>query len=269
MMGSVHKIVTRHGNQIAFTIEGDGPWLTLSHSLASNMGMWKPQLPLLTKQFKVLRFDTRGHGQSSAPPYPYTLNDLAQDAYDLFQELKIERTHWLGLSMGGMIGQTLILNHPNLFTSLVLADTTSKRPENAQQMWGERIAQAKAGGMPSMVDSTLTRWFSDDFCKANPTIIQEISEGIANTSLNGFCGCCEAISQIDTLNRLSEIVCPTLILVGERDHGTPPQMSRAMKEKMINAQLHEIPNAGHISNVEQPEIFNRHLLNFYRQNNFL
>ncbi len=137
------------------------------------MGMWKPQLPLLTKQFKVLRFDTRGHGQSSAPPDHYTLNDLAQDAYDLFQELKIERTHWLGLSMSGMIGQTLILKHPHLFASLVLADTTNKRPENAQQMWGERIAQAKAGGMLSMIDSTLAQWFSDDFRKENPTIFKK------------------------------------------------------------------------------------------------
>lgn len=231
--------------------------------------MWNPQMALLTKYFKVLRFDTRGHGSSSAPSDPYTLDDLAQDSYDVFEALGIKRTHWLGLSMGGMIGQTLILKHPQLFASLVLADTTSKRPDNARQMWGERIAQAKSEGMSAMVGSTLKRWFDDDFRKNNPVIIQEIAEGIATTSVNGFCGCCEAISHINTFDRLNEITCPTLIMVGERDHGTPPHMARSMKEKMPNAQFHEIPNAGHISNIEQPEIFNQYLMDFYRLNHFL
>ena len=265
----MNHILTSHGNQIAYSVEGDGPWLTLSHSLASNMSMWNPQMALLTKYFKVLRFDTRGHGSSSAPSDPYTLDDLAQDSYDVFEALGIKRTHWLGLSMGGMIGQTLILKHPQLFASLVLADTTSKRPDNARQMWGERIAQAKSEGMSAMVGSTLKRWFDDDFRKNNPVIIQEIAEGIATTSVNGFCGCCEAISHINTFDRLNEITCPTLIMVGERDHGTPPHMARSMKEKMPNAQFHEIPNAGHISNIEQPEIFNQYLMDFYRLNHFL
>jgi 3-oxoadipate enol-lactonase len=265
----MNEILTSNGNRIAYAIEGDGPWLTLSHSLASNMRMWYPQIPLLTKHFKVLRFDTRGHGNSSAPSDPYTLDDLAQDVFDVFQSLGIDRTHWLGLSMGGMIGQTLILKYPQLFESLVLADTTSRRPDNAKQMWGERIAQAKTKGMEAMVESTLKRWFADDFRKNNPIIMQEIAAGIATTSVNGFCGCCEAISHINTFERLNEISCPTLIMVGEHDHGTPPHMARSMKEKMPNAQFHEIPNAGHISNIEQPEIFNQNLMNFYRQNNFL
>lgn len=226
-------------------------------------------MPLLTKHFKVLRFDTRGHGQSSAPIDPYTLDELALDAYELLQSLAIERTHWLGLSMGGMIGQTLALKYPQLFHSLVLADTTSKRPDNAIQMWGERIAKAKAQGMLAMVDSTLARWFEEDYRKANPIIIQAISEGITGTSVNGFAGCCEAISHINTFDRLHEITCPTLIMVGENDHGTPPHMAQAMKEKMPDASFFEIPNAGHISNVEQSAIFNQHLMNFYQRYNFL
>lgn len=226
-------------------------------------------MPLLTKHFKVLRFDTRGHGQSSAPIDPYTLDDLALDAYELLQSLAIERTHWLGLSMGGMIGQTLVLKYPQLFHSLVLADTTSKRPDNAIQMWGERIAKAKTQGMLAMVDSTLARWFEEDYRKANPIIIQEISEGITSTSVNGFAGCCEAISHINTFDRLHEITCPTLIMVGEHDHGTPPHMAQAMKEKIPDASFFEIPNAGHISNVEQSAIFNQHLMNFYQRYSFL
>ncbi len=265
----MNSFTTSQGNQIAYLIEGQGQWLTLSHSLASNMSMWQPQMSLLTKHFKVLRFDTRGHGQSSAPSDLYTLDDLALDASELLQSLGIEHTHWLGLSMGGMIGQTLALKYPHLFHSLVLADTTSKRPDNARQMWGERIAKAKAEGMPAMVDSTLKRWFEEDFRNANPAIIQEITEGITSTSVNGFAGCCEAISHINTFDRLHEITCPTLIMVGEHDHGTPPPMAKAMKEKMPDASFFEIPNAGHISNVEQSEIFNQHLMDFYQRYHFL
>ncbi len=261
----MQTITTSHGVKIAYSIEGNGPWLTLSHSLASNMDMWNPQMSILTEHFKVLRFDTRGHGHSSAPMGPYSLDDLAQDVVDLFNALGIKQTHWIGLSMGGMIGQTLILQHPHLFSSLVLADTTSKRPENAKAMWGARIAQARTRGMPAMVESTLERWFCADFRELHPEIIQEITHGIETTSLNGFCGCCEAIATIDTFNRLKEISCPTLILVGEQDHGTPPEMAHAMKAQMPKASFQAIPNAGHISNVEQPKVFNQHLIDFYTQ----
>jgi 3-oxoadipate enol-lactonase len=206
---------------------------------------------------------------SSAPADPYRLEDLAQDVHDLFEFLDIKKTHWVGLSMGGMIGQTLILKHPNLFHSLVLADTTSKRPDNAKQMWGERIAKAKAEGMTAMVESTLKRWFSDEFRKAHPDIIQKMAKGIETTSVNGFSGCCDAISDINTFERLKEIVCPALILVGEHDHGTPPEMAHAMKAQMSSALFFEIPNAGHISNVEQPAIFNQHLIDFYTSSGFL
>jgi 3-oxoadipate enol-lactonase len=265
----VEKIITGSVNEIAYSIEGEGSWLTLSHSLASNMSAWDPQASLLASHFKVLRFDTRGHGLSSAPADPYSLEDLAQDTYDLFQHLGIEKTHWIGLSMGGMIGQTLILKYPNLFHSLVLADTTSKRPDNAKQMWGERIAKAKAEGMTAMVESTLQRWFSEEFRSTHPDIIQTITTGIETTSVNGFAGCCEAISKINTFDRLREIACPVLILVGEHDHGTPPEMAHAMKAQMPRAFFSEIPNAGHISNVEQPVIFNQHLIDFYTGNGFL
>lgn len=263
------KFTTSSGVEIAYRVEGSGPWLTLSHSLASNMSAWDFQMPVLTKHFKVLRFDTRGHGKSSAPIDPYALDDLAGDASELLQHLNIQKTHWLGLSMGGMIGQTLVLGRPNIFSSLVLADTTSRRPENAIQMWGERITKAKSQGMGAMVESTLTRWFSDEFRKNSPEVIKGIVSGIETTSINGFAGCCAAISHINTFDRLKEIACPTLIMVGEQDHGTPPSMAIAMKEQMPSAEFHIIPNAGHISNVEQPAIFNQYLLSFYSQYNFI
>jgi pimeloyl-ACP methyl ester carboxylesterase len=116
---------------INYEIEGNGPWLTMSHSLACNLNMWDPQMPALTKKFRVLRYDTRGHGQSSAPAGEYTLEQLADDVKGLLDALKIKQTHWAGLSMGGMIGQTFALKYPGLFQSMVLADTTSRRPPDA------------------------------------------------------------------------------------------------------------------------------------------
>jgi 3-oxoadipate enol-lactonase len=263
------KITTTKGVEIAYSIEGSGPWLTLSHSLASNMTAWDPQISLLKNYFKVLRFDTRGHGCSSAPEDPYTLDEITQDAFELLQQLDVQQTHWVGLSMGGMIGQTLVLKYPQLLCSLVLADTTSRRPDNARQMWGERIASAKSEGMHSMVESTIRRWFSDEFIRQFPEVIKTIAVGISTTSINGFAGCCEAISHINTYDRLKEITCPTLIMVGEQDHGTPPEMAYAMKEQMSKARLRIIPNAGHISNIEQSTIFNQHLIDFYMQEAFI
>ena len=138
--------VKANGIDINYEIEGSGPWLTMSHSLACNLHMWDPQMAVLTKKFKVLRFDTRGHGQSSAPAGEYTLDQLADDVKGLLDALKIKQTHWAGLSMGGMIGQAFALKYPGVFQSMVLADTTSRRPPDAAKMWGDRIQTAHEQG---------------------------------------------------------------------------------------------------------------------------
>jgi len=130
-----------NGIDLHYTIDGSqGPWITLSHSLACNLSAWDAQVELLKNNFRVLRFDTRGHGLSSAPEGPYTLEQLADDVHELFMHLGITQTHWMGISMGGMIGQTYALAHPDVFQSLILADSTSRRPPQAASMWGEEFA---------------------------------------------------------------------------------------------------------------------------------
>jgi len=251
-----------NGIEIHYTVEGEGPWLTMSHSLACNLSMWDDQIALLKRHFKVLRFDTRGHGQSSAPSEPYTLDQLADDVHGLYAILGIEKTHWVGLSMGGMIGETYALKYPGVFQSMVLADTTSRRPPNADQMWGERIRTAQQQGMDALVESTLARWFTEPFRKARKDVMTRISNDIRSTPVAGFVGCCHAISKIDLLDRLKEIQCPLLIMVGDQDHATPPEAARAIHEQLRGSQLLVIPSAAHLSNVEQPEIFNKALLDF-------
>ena len=251
-----------NGIEINYLVEGEGPWLTLSHSLACNISMWDEQMPLLTPRFKVLRFDTRGHGASSAPPAPYTLEQMADDLHGLFAALGIRRTHFVGLSMGGMIGETYALEHPGVFQSMVLADTTARRPPEAAAMWGERIRIAETQGMDALVESTLARWFTEPFRKARPEVMARFGTYIRNTPVAGFCGACAAIASVDLLDRLQEIRCPALVMVGEQDHGTPPDMARQIHANLAGSELVIIPSAAHISNVEQTERFSSAMLAF-------
>jgi 3-oxoadipate enol-lactonase len=253
--------VRTNGVEINYEIEGSGPWLTMSHSLACNLHMWDPQMPVL-RQFKVLRFDTRGHGRSSAPGGEYTLEELADDVKGLFDALGIRQTHWVGLSMGGMIGQAFALKYPGVFQSMVLADTTSRRPPDAQKMWGERIRIAQEQGMDALVESTLARWFTEPYRNARKDVMARIGNDIRATPVAGFVGCCHAISRVDYLDRLKEIRCPALVMVGEHDHGTPPEAARVIHQNLPGSEFRVIPSAAHLSNVEQAEVFNEAMTAF-------
>lgn len=259
------KIKT-NGIELHCIIEGEGPWVTMSHSLACNSSMWDVQAKLLAGQgYKVLRFDTRGHGASDAPEGAYTLEQMADDLHGLYAALGIRRSHWVGLSMGGMIGETYALKYPGVFQSMVLADTTSRRPPNAEQMWGDRVKLAREKGMDALVEGTLARWFTDPYRAANPAVMAKIGGDIRNTPVAGFAGCCDAIAKIDVLDRLKEIDCPSLVIVGDQDHGTPPEMARQIHANLRGSELLIIPSAAHLSNVEQPQAFNDALLGFLRK----
>lgn len=257
--------INARGISIHYEIEGEGPWLSMSHSLACNLHMWDDQAHVLAKDFKLLRFDTRGHGKSSAPSGQYTLDELADDVKALFDALGIKRTHWVGLSMGGMIGETFALKYPGVFQSMVLADTTSRRPPDADKMWGERIRLAEERGMDALVEPTLARWFTEPYRTARKDVMTRIARDIRATPVAGFVGCCHAISKIDVLDRLKEIKCPALVVVGEHDHGTPPAMARAIHENLPGSQLEIIPSAAHLSNIEQAEVFNELLTSFLKR----
>ena len=245
-----------------YTVEGDGPWITLSHSLACDSSMWDDQMPWLTRHFKVLRFDTRGHGQSSAPQGPYTLDALADDAYHLMQHLGIQHTHWLGLSLGGMIGQTFALKYPQLIQSLGLAATTSRGLPAAAAMWADRARIARTQGMQVLLEPTLARWYTAPSREAKLPVIERIAKTILGTPAEGYAGCCEAIAGLDLTDRLSAITCPTLVVVGTEDQGTPPEMSRIIHEHIAGSQLHLIPQAAHLVNTEQPTAFNQVMQDF-------
>jgi 3-oxoadipate enol-lactonase len=249
-----------------YVIEGEGPWLTMSHSLACNVSMWDEQAKLLASNgFKVLRYDTRGHGASSAPAGPYTLEQLADDAKALCDGLGVKETHWVGLSMGGMIGQAFALKYPGVFKSMVLADTASRRPPNAEQMWGDRVKLAKEQGMEALVESTLGRWFTEPYRASRKDVMERIGRDIRATPVTGFAGCCAAIAKLDLLDRLKDIKCPTLVIVGEEDHGTPPEAAKLIQSNIPGAELVIIPSAAHLSNVEQADVFNKALEKFYER----
>jgi 3-oxoadipate enol-lactonase len=255
--------IKANGIDTHYTIEGDGPWLAMSHSLACNIAMWDEQASLLAKRFKVLRYDTRGHGRSEAPRGAYTLEQLADDAKALFDAVGARDVHWVGLSMGGMIGQTLALKYPGTLKSLVLADTTSRYAPEAAPQWAERIRIAESQGMDALTEPTIGRWFTAGFRAAKPERVKQVAESIRSTPVPGYVGCCNAIPKIDLTARLKEIKLPALVIVGEQDPGTPVAMARAIQENLPGAELVIIPNAAHLSNIERPEAFNRALGAFY------
>jgi 3-oxoadipate enol-lactonase len=238
------------------------PWLVFSHSLACATGMWAPQLGEFARKYRVLAFDTRGHGRSAVPPGPYTMDLLAQDLDELLRGLEISKAHFVGLSMGGMIGQTYALSHPGVFASLTLADTTSRWPAEALQVFAERARVALERGMDPLVEATLGRWFTPPFHKSNPAEVAKIGDMIRSTPPVGYAGCSDAIPRTNVTARLREIRCPILVMVGKDDPGTPLSMSREIHENAPGSELLVIDNAAHLSNVEQPAVFNRTLSQF-------
>jgi 3-oxoadipate enol-lactonase len=253
-----------NGISINYTLDGPAgaPVVTMSNSLATNLGMWEPTLPALTREFRVLRYDTRGHGATDAPRGAYTLDQLADDALALLRALGIQRTHWVGLSLGGMIGQTLALKAPEALISLSLCDTSSRLPADAKPMWDERIRTAEAKGMEALVDSTLIRWFTAPFREKKKDVVDRVATMIRTTPVAGYVGCCQAISALNLTDRLSAIKLPTVVIVGEDDPGTPVAASRVIADNIKGARLEIIPSAAHLSNLEQPEAFNRALSGF-------
>ena len=255
-------LIEANGIQINYELSGkeDAPVVVLSHSLACSMVMWDPQLELLEDQFQVLRFDTRGHGGSDAPEGAYALQQLVDDAIGLLDGLDIDSAHWVGLSMGGMIGQGLALSHSGRLESLVLADTAAIIPDEAQPVWQERIDAVRNKGLQAVVEDTLERWFTPNYLKQNLPEVEQIRQQILATPLAGYIGCSEAIRRLNYLDQLSAIQIPTLIMVGADDPGTPVEASEAMYAQIKGSNLVVIPEAAHLSNIEQSGVFNTHLM---------
>jgi len=256
--------IRANGIKINYEIHGKegAPWLTLSHSLACSVRMWDPQIAALKDSYRVLAYDTRGHGATEAPKGAYTLDLLADDLYFLLKELKISSTHYCGLSMGGMIGQTFALKYPGVLKTLTLADTTSRYPAEAAPVWADRVKTAEAKGMEPLAQPTLERWFTEPFRKANPAVVDGIRKLIVSTPVAGYAGCCHALPKINATARLKEIKCPILVIVGADDPGTPVSMAQEIHDNAPGSKLVILPSAAHLANLEQPEGFTRALRGF-------
>jgi len=251
-----------NGIDIHCEISGNGPAVLLAHSLGSDHSIWAAQESALAERRSVVAYDLRGHGQTTATAGAYDFDLLADDALALLDALNIERASFLGISLGGMIGQALALKAPERLDKLVLADTTAAYPPEARALWPERIRQIEAAGLEPLVQPTLARWFTAPFRAAQPERVAGIGELIRHTPPAGYIGCCHAIAGLDFASRLHEITTPTLVLVGEWDAGTPPAMAEALARGIPGARLALIPDAAHLGNIEQAETFNRLLLDF-------
>jgi len=256
--------VNANGIQINYEVSGreDGPVVVMSHSLGCNLKMWDVQLEALEPEFRVVRFDTRGHGLSDAPQGKYSLDMLEQDAIALLDALNLDKVHWVGLSMGGMIGQHLAINHSQRLKSLCLCDTGPVVPPESQPSWQERIDQVRKGGMAARVELTFANWFTPAFLKDDPPVLDEIRQQLLSTPVDGYEGCIWAIRSLNCIDRLPEIKTQTLIMVGREDFGTPVEVSQIMHDLIPESKMVIIPDAAHISNIAQPEVFNQELLSF-------
>lgn len=256
------RLVQANGIEMACVIAGDGPWVVLSHSLACDYTMWAEQIPVLARSFRVLAYDTRGHGRTAATPAPYSLELLADDLRALLDAIGVRKAHFVGLSMGGMIGQVFALKYGARLDSLTLCDTTSFYSPSVRPVWMQRIDDARSRGMALLVEPTLERWFTSEFRARRPDAMQRFGAQIAATPVEGYAGCSEALLGIDVTARLREIRLPSCVIVGARDVGTPVDMAKTIHDNLPGSQLVIVEDAAHFPNVEQTVAFNRALLTF-------
>jgi 3-oxoadipate enol-lactonase len=251
------------GLSIHYRVEGpaEAPPLLLIHSLGTTMEMWAPQATALAGKFRVVSYDLRGHGLSEATDGPYTLELLAGDALGLLDHLGLERTHVAGVSLGGMIAQTLGIASGGRVRSLVLGDTASLIGPKSN--WDSRAATIRADGMASLVDAILSRWFTAGFIQAEPQIARGFGAMLLRMPAEAYISAASAVRDGDTTADLGRIGCPTLVLVGDQDVSTPPSAAEALKAGIPGAKLVVIENAAHIPTVERPDAVTSAMLSFY------
>ena len=253
-----------NGANLNYQIDGPegAPWVTMSNSLMTTHRMWDAQMEALTAHYRVLRYDKRGHGESDAPEGPYSFELLGDDVFALLEALNITRTHFIGLSMGGMTGMTMALKDPSRLRTLILCDTASDDPMGDPAAWQARIDTAKAGGIESVVESTIQRFLAPATIHTQPQATDAVRAMIRSTSLTGYIACCQAISKLNLSHRLSQINVPTLVVVGAQDPATTVEMAHAIHQGIPGAELAILENAAHLSNIDQAEAFNTTVLAF-------
>lgn len=267
MSGADHdeRFVEVGGNRLHIAVEGraDRPWLTLLNSLAADMRMWEPQIAPLGAAFRLLRIDARGHGGSTAANPATSVDDLAADVVAVWDALGIARSHVLGLSLGGMTGIGVALNHASRIDRLVAADCRADAPPVFVDMWTKRLQTMREGGMRAVAEATLPIWFSEATRAGRPEVVEVAHAMIVGTSEPGYVGAATALQRLDYKRRLDDIRCPTLFLVGALDGPHPAEM-RSMAALVPGAAFVELADAAHISNLEEPERFTETVLRFLK-----
>ncbi|HET7411264.1 MAG TPA: alpha/beta fold hydrolase [Pararhizobium sp.] len=254
--------VTLNGLRFSCRLDGENaaaPWLVFSNSLATNVTVWNAQVEALAGRFRILRYDQRGHGRTEVPTEPYGLADLGRDAHALLDRFEIERCAFVGLSMGVPTALQLLADCPGRIERLVLCDGQAQTAANGARSWDERIAFAREAGMDAVADVTVKRWFGADFVASGKA--EAMRRMIAATPLEGYVGGARALKNYAYAAVLPKIAVPALLIAGARD-GAIPEAMRAMSRSITGARMVEIPDAGHIPNVEQAGAFNRVLDEF-------
>ena len=258
--------VHANGIDIHYEIAGNGPVVMFAHSLGSDLSIWEAQKSALAGRHTVLTYDIRGHGGTGygneATPGAYDFDLLAADAIALLDALKIDKASFVGISLGGMIGQAVALAAPRRIEKLVLADTTCRYPPEVQATWPARIRQVETGGLEALVAPTLERWFTPPYRAAHPEVMARIGKLIRSTPVAGYAGGCHAIATLDFTERLAALRMPAMVVVGDQDAGIPLPLAQALADAIPGARLEVVAGAAHLCNIEQADAFNRLLLDF-------
>ena len=229
-----------------------GPALVFSNSLGTNLSMWEPQMAALAPHFRILRYDTRGHGQTSVTPGEYTMEQLGRDVLSLLDALKLDRVHFCGLSMGGMIGIWLGAHAPERLNRLVLCNTAARI--GTKETWNSRIATVRKDGMVPVAAGVIERWFTPDFRAAQPQRVEKMQRMLENSPPEGYASCCAAIREMDQTDAVAKIQVPTLMIYGTKDPVTPPADAQFLTSRIGGSKSVEL-DAAHLSNVEQDAAF--------------
>ena len=256
------KTVNVNGVDIAYRFDGpqDGRVLLVVNSLMANYSMWDWNVPALADRYHVLRYDKRGHGQSGVVPGPYSIAQLADDAIGLLDALKIEKVHFMGLSIGGMIGQQLGARYPERILSLSLCNTASEMPPRS--LWEDRFQTARSQGLASLVDGTIGRWFTAPFVERALQDIEKVRQMILATNVEGYIGCGSAVRDMAQSTMLLKIKAPTLVLSGRHDPACTVDQGIVLNRLIDGSKMVIIEDAAHLSNIEQPALFNQAVREF-------
>lgn len=241
---------------------GPGEAVVLAHAIGCDHRMWSEVAPHLARDLRVIALDARGHGKSPVVPRPYSLEIMADDACLVLEKLGIARAHWVGLSMGGMVGQAFALRHPARLLKLVIANSTCSYGPEGRAMWQARARAVQDGGLAAIRETVETRYFSDSFRASRPARVAEVMARFMETPAEGYLGCCDAIAKLDYADDLIRAKAKTLVIAGELDAGTPPAMSEAIAAKIPGARMATIAGAAHLSAAEKPEDFAQLVVDF-------